>query len=254
MQQIQDSIEVQIVIAYPKKEQQKQQITPEIGTRPLLKEKELYRPTYDIPLLCATITVVYLFFLIYTKVKRLPIKTSFFAIFFQISNKEENTVSPLIAVLQHFVSFLLVTTLGYFLLKDFVPLSPFLQWIALAGCFSLYLILHCFLIFLTGYTVEKLSVSVSHYKMLRLLSKQFAIVVAPLLVIALFFPQKGFNIVFYGFLLGLILKLIVQLFLGYRVLRASKFSIFHSFLYLCTLEILPIVYIVMIIRHLIENN
>ncbi len=247
--QSQDSIEA--VIAYPKTFQQKKQSFEALSMqREGLQARELYRASYDVPLLLGVALSFLLLFFVY-----LIRRQSLIAILLLMVKKSKTRLSPLLYFLLSLSGFFSVVTLFYFLVKKYVSfLIDWQLWGLLAICLLAYFSICSFLIVCTSYTIDKKALATAHYSITLRLFVIMGLLVFPLLLLALWGNQLVYSGLFYALLGVLVIRKILQLYFVSRILGQAKFSIFHSFLYLCTLEILPLVYIIMIVRFLIENN
>lgn len=243
----QDSIKT--VIAYPKNKATTHDEIPLVTTeRKAMQGTPLYKPSYDAVLLGAFVLSTVLLFVIYVQIKKQVKNNDFFSGYFAL-NKTENAYiyfKPL-SVLQYILSLLTLSSLGYYFLNIHTDYSTQEKLLYVLTGIFLFLIIRTFLVFLTGYFISNIRLAISHLRIVYFFDKLTGIFLLPLVCIALFLPGKGYEIVLFATICIIIIKIIGLLIFVYKRLSAIKFSVFHSFLYLCTLEVLPILYIVIFV-------
>ncbi len=252
MPQEQDSIQIQTVIAYPKKEDSL--LVTTASERKSFVGRELHKPHYDLVLSGGTLLASLLLFICYLQIKKFPVKTKLLPYFFQSAEREEVLYSPIINIFQHCFALAVSISLCYFLVKDFFNLPKWQIFLYTTGCFLCYISTKSLLVFFTGYSIDKFSIAKNHHRIIRSVSKQMGLLLFPFLFLAFFFPSETYLIILVGCFLLYISKILIQLFFVSKLLNAHKFSSFHSFLYLCTLEILPFIYLVLGAAYLVSNN
>lgn len=256
MPEKQDSIQLKTVIAYPQQKEEKQAPLVAVASQRHTKEAlPLYTPSYDFILEGTTIFSALLLLMIHLYAKNQNSKFSFLSKYFSPPKREDGQINLQgISLFQHLLSYTVVIALGYYFL---ISNSSFVSWqawrhvaIGLLG----FIVARTFLILLTGYFTGNRSLSASHHGIVRFLNKLLGLLLLPFVWVALLLPHKGYHTIVYSVMVLLIIKIIIQLIFVYKLLRARNFSVFHSFLYLCTLEVLPIVYIIVVIVRFLTNK
>ncbi len=251
----QDSIQIQTVIAYPKKKLQKNNVVSVIAhERKGLEGRDLPPSSNDMIFIGAVSLASLLLFTCYLQIKKIPTKPQFLSYFFQSPEQESIHDTPVVNVLQHLLAFVVSFSLSYFFIKDFFHLPNWQIGLYTAGILIGYIAIRSVLIFLTGYFVQDFTLSKNHHRTIRSFNKQMGLLLFPILFVSLFLTSKTYPIILGTALLIFILKILAQTFFVYKLLRVRKFSFSHSFLYLCTLEILPPVYMALLAGYLMNNN
>ncbi len=248
---VKDSTEVKTVIPYCKKDKiVAVHITETIVERKALEGKILYSPSYEPILLSATVLSLVLLFWTYLYYKRHREILLFDYFKFRQTEKKHIHVNPL-GIILDLLGLVVVCSLGYYFLSVHSSYSGWEVFIWILGGSLFLFLLRIFLIFLTGYLTGNKKLATKHFRLHYFSTKLIAIVLLPILLVALLIPDKGYLIVFWTVLFVFAFRTIAFLFFISRFLRFAGFSIFHSFLYLCTLELLPFLYIAMFIEFLI---
>ncbi len=244
---VKDSTEVKTVIAYPQKDKIVTTKTVTVAERNSFEGKMLYSPSYESVLLSATILSVGLLFSAYLYYKRQKEIVLWDYFNFRQTEKKYIHLNFLIVVLD-LLGLVVVSSLGYYFLSAHSSYSGWgaFAWIVVA-CLLL-LLLRVFLIFITGYLVKNRELATRHLQVYYFSSKLLTLGLLPALLLALLIPEEGYWIILLITLLVFVFRAIVLFIFVSRFLKLAGFSVFHSFLYLCTLELLPFLYAVIFIK------
>ncbi len=245
---VKDSTEVKTVIPYPKKD--KIVTTTTVTERNALEGKTLYSPSYESVLLSATILSIGLLFSAYLYYKRQ--KETVLLDYFNFRQTEKKHIHiSFFSIILDLLGVVVISALGYYFLTFHTSYDGWGAFIGvMLGALSLFLSCVLF-IFITDYLVGDKGLAIKHFQLYYFSVKMTALALLPFLLLTLFFPEKGYWIVLWAVLLIFIFRGIILFILIHRFLRLSGFSIFHSFLYLCTLELLPVLYAAILIEFLI---
>lgn len=251
----QDSAKVTTVIPYPRKQTLADSATAIVKTqRTSLPAQPLHTPSYDSILLGATIFAALLLLVMHLYVKKQNTKTSFLADYFNIRKREEGQVYLRgLSILQHLLSLFVFTSLIYYLLTQNTTFNNEQALLHVIVGLVGFVMVRMLLILLTSYFINNREVAAGHLGIIRFLNKLFGLILAPFLVFALLLPEKAYPIILFTMILVLSAKIMAQLVFVYKLLSTRKFSIFHSFLYLCTLEVLPVIYVVLLVGFLMST-
>lgn len=252
----QDSIQVKTVIPYPKNAKTKEyDTTPVVTHRETLEAIPLYTPSKD-NVLVTSASIIFglvLLMILYTKSSRGKVR-----IFYQYLNLEKyeegQAFAELFSILQHSLTFLVFSSLIYYFLITHSSYSGWEAFAYSAIALTFFITIRITLLAITGYFINNSKIVIRHHRIIRFFSKLFGFITFPLVLICLYYPQEAYNIIFISISSVITIKLLFQLFFVYKLLRSRKFLVIHSFLYLCTLELLPIVYTVITVFFLMNNN
>lgn len=256
MPTLQDSIAQNTVIAYPKKEAIIHETTySPTSERIRMEAKPLHTPTYDGVLLSATLLSALLLFSMLIYIKKHRSKVSFLSNYFSFKQPANGQIQlqPL-SIFQHLLSFTTLIAIGYYLLKRSAMTTNWRILLYTGIGVLLFVLIRILLILITSYFTQKKEVANGHFSIIRLLNKLLGLLFVPLLVVALLLPEKSQLLIILFSTVLFLSKVITQLIFVYKLLRARKFSIFHSFLYLCALEVLPLIYAAMLAGFLINEQ
>jgi len=120
------------------------------------------------------------------------------------------------------------------------PVSDFLKFLICFGAILVFFLLKSSLYSLLGFVNESHEETSEYLFHMRNYNKVLAIFLFPVVCLVAWTP---FVEVWYFLLAGLVMTFIFYLFTlnrGIKILMKKQFSVFYLFLYLCTLEFLPI--------------
>lgn len=256
MPTVQDSIQIKTVIPYPKKVKQAEYDTATVVThRETLEAMPLHTPSYDFVLLSSSYIIFALLLLMILYAKNSKGRVRVFSQYFSLGKYEEGQAfAELFSILQHSLTFLVFSSLIYYFLIIHSSYSGWEAFAYSAIALTFFITTRVTLLAITGYFINNSKIVIRHHRIVRFFSKLFGFITFPLVFVCLFYPKEAYKIIFISLVSLVTVKLIFQLFFIYRLLRSRKFSLMHSFLYLCTLELLPIVYAVIIVFFLMNNN
>ncbi len=101
--------------------------------------------------------------------------------------------------------------------------------------------LKVFILKLTGYLFAKREIFSEYAHNISLLAKSFGLFLFPVIAGALFAPDNWLPFFIYSGLAAAILYYIAKIPRGFKLLQNKEFSLFYLFLYLCTVEIIPLI-------------
>ncbi|WP_116495454.1 DUF4271 domain-containing protein [Balneicella halophila] len=251
-----DSIEIKTVIPYPSsKGAEDKEVTKISAPRKTLEEIPLFVQKYDNVILTSVCISVVLLFLMLIYTRNSKEKSSLTTKYLDMGkHKDSQVFLEGFSLLQHLLNYFVYATLIYYIV---VSNSSYSGW-EVFGILSLTLFsfigLRTILIGLTGYFVNNTRIVIGHHGIARFFNKLLSMLFFPLIIVILFYPKEAYTLVFYTSLVLLLIKVILQLYFVYKLLKSIKFSKIHSFLYLCTLELLPFVYVAVLIDFLMNNH
>lgn len=252
---LRDSIDIKTVVPYPKKEKAADtSFVAVTEQRKALEANPLHTPSYDIFLLSSLIASAVLLFFIHIYVKNENDSQSVLSNYFKIGKREEGQLHlKASSVLQHLLSFFTFSSICYYLITKQTSLSGWEAMLCATVGIGVFIFSRIALIMFSGYLVGKHKIGASHLGIVRFLNKLLGLFLIPSLAIALLIPQKAYTFIIFYIIVLLLSKVIAQLIFVYKLLMSQKFSAFHSFLYLCTLEVLPIIYTILIVGFLMNK-
>lgn len=241
-----DSIRAKsMVIAYPMKPiQQDSVVVHSLVENYGLEGRDLYKPNYDGALLWIAIWGGILLLIMQFITQRSNNERNILQCFFSLKKpyKMEFEFNEM-NLLQHLFSFLSVGSIVYyFISKNFS--FPF--WSTLVCSYLLvagFLLLRLLFILIIGFIMNGKEVKIKHIGLIFAINKPFGLFSYILLLVVLLIESFDYNAVILSFSVLFGIKVFSHFIGGYGMLREYKFSIFHSLLYLCTLEILPVLYL-----------
>ncbi len=157
--------------------------------------------------------------------------------------REQNISLKQGALLMEFFFHLVVGLFGFQVMEFYgitFPVSDFLKFLICFGAILVFFLLKSSLYSLLGFVNESHEETSEYLFHMRNYNKVLAIFLFPVVCLVAWTP---FVEVWYFLLAGLVMTFIFYLFTlnrGIKILMKKQFSVFYLFLYLCTLEFLPI--------------
>lgn len=250
----QDSLSVEKVIPYApifaKKSEEKTNTSDKSYSinRPMQEGRVRKIINYDLVLSSVFILSVFLLLVIRKTVGL----QSFYQDYFKKDIKKMGVFQMIGNIIPLYIfSFLVISGFFYLLVGAEREMSGFLAFFYVSIGFLAFLLVKVSLILFTGYFFENekagliyLEANLSSYKLVSLL-------LVPVIFISLVFPHATQLFVISLGIIMLGLMVLVQIFYGMKILLLYNFSKFHTILYLCTLEIVPLLYTIIVIKECI---
>ena len=166
---------------------------------------------------------------------------------FQISAKlfrEKNVLVHRVSIVLDFVYILVISVFLYEFAVHFslaqAKISPFRLFLVFLNFIIFYTLLRLFVLRLTGYLFMVQPVFSEYIHNTFVINKGLGIALFPVIIMAHYFPNQLIPVVL---ILGMILYFAAFIFKsirGYQIIIRKDIFIFYLILYLCTLEILPL--------------
>lgn len=154
-------------------------------------------------------------------------------------------------ILHYLLSFAMISSFLYELFFVFGKDKGILPFLHASIIFSLFLVTKILLVLFTAYFFEKKKAGLIYLEANLLSYKLLGLILIPVIFTFVIFPNIiPISIVPMGIVVYSIV-FIVQIFFGLKILLLYNFSKFHTFLYLCTLEIAPLLYFFIIVKEFI---
>ncbi len=149
-----------------------------------------------------------------------------------------------------FLQIIFLINSGLFLVFafDFFRINPFPPGLGVLGTFILYSLcvglLYFFRIFLmwfTGYLFDRKKIFSEYAHNISLFAKSYGLLLFPFIAGMMYAPENWRHLFVYVGLAAAALYYVAQVPRGIKLLQNKEFSVFYLFLYLCTVEIIPLI-------------
>lgn len=172
----------------------------------------------------------------------------------RVSNKVFTDINPLtkrVGVTLNFVFLCLAALLSYFVIKLYgvclFQLNSILNYLVIFGVFSI-LYLAKYLGFLVLQWILKTKVFLEYHFIVMNINKVYGLTILPLLICLPYIDSRFIYVIIYLSIALFGLFYLWRLFLGILLTIKIKLSIFYLILYICTLEIIPMLAIYKIVN------
>lgn len=241
---------IQSVIPYPKQSALPQTFT-EVGSPRGLEAVPLNKMLYDNILLSIGGLGIFLLLTINHFLKRQY--SSFYQSYFSFTGKTGSKEVNIVNLLQYIFSSIVVIGIFYYFLKAILEskLSSFVLFAYSIAIFLSYIALKSIFLFLARILVNNKILIAEQLHSTLFFNRMATLFLFGVLLMTLLSQRNITVILAYVSVSIVVIKINMQVVANYKILRAHKFSIFHSILYLCTLEVLPIVYFIIVLQALV---
>lgn len=149
-----------------------------------------------------------------------------------------------------FLQIIFLVNSGLFLLLafDFFGINPFPPGFGIFGTFMLCIAVagllyfsRIFLIRVTGFLFDRKKIFSEYIHNISLFAKSYGILLFPFIAGMMYAPESWRYFFVYGGLAAAGLYYLAQVPRGIKLLQNKEFSVFYLFLYLCTVEIIPLI-------------
>lgn len=241
---------IQTIIPYPKQNSSSQEFTS-VNNQRGLEAIPLNKIQYDYILFGISSFSILLLLTINHFLRKQD--RSFFQNYFLLSYQKSNTEVDIINLLQYIFSSIVIVGIFYYFLRniffDTFPTTTLIIYGLVV--FLAYLFLKSIFFFAAKILVNNKQIIKEQLHNTIFFNKMGALFLFGILLAAFLLQKDASTTLAYISIVIVIIKVNMQLVANYKILRAHKFSIFHSILYLCTLEVLPIIYFIIVLRALV---
>lgn len=145
-------------------------------------------------------------------------------------------------VVHYFLAFLVVSSFFYLMSQLYFGVSGFVSFGYICLFFLFFLFGKILMIVVAGYFFENSKAGLIYLEANLSSYKLAGVSLLPLLFFTIIFPGTLNSVVASLGIIILMLAFFIQIIFSVKILLLYKFSWFHTILYLCTLEIVPLVY------------
>lgn len=165
----------------------------------------------------------------------------------QLSTKlfrERNVLVRRVSIVLDFIYLVILSMFTFEVLRHFnllgSRLSPFNQFMLVLNIVMIYTLLRVLLLRLTGFLFLKRNLFLEYIHSTFVVNKGTGLLLLPVVVAGHYFPHTLVSAVMLLGLSFLAIAFIWKTIRGYQIIRRKDIAIFYLILYLCTLEILPL--------------
>lgn len=241
---------IQTIIPYPKQSALPQGFT-EVGSPRGLEATPLNKVLHDSVLVSIGGFGIFLLLIINHFLKRQY--SSFYQSYFSFTDNTGSKEVNIISLLQYAFSSIVVIGIFYYFLKSLLELklSSFTLFAYGTVIFLSYIALKSIFLLFARILVNNKALIKEQLHSTLYFNKMATLFLFGVLLMTLLSQRNIATILAYVSVSIVVIKINMQVVANYKILKAHKFSIFHSILYLCTLEVLPIVYFIIVLQALV---